>query len=116
MKLLRETLAAAVIPRPQPREDAAQNLSLDKGYDYVECHETVEEAGYLAHIRSRAEERTAKQREPGYKARRWVVERALSWINRFRKVLIRFETLTETHYALLCLACAYIAFKRADLI
>ncbi len=105
-----------MIPRPQPTADAPQNLSLDKGYDYAECHETVSEAGYTPHIRSQKEERTAKRREPGYKARRWVVERALSWINRFRKLLIRFETLTATHYALLCLACAYITFKRADLL
>jgi hypothetical protein len=116
MKLLPETLAATIIPRPAPTAAAPQNLSLDKGYDYAECHAAVEEAGYIPHIRSRKEEYTAKRREPDYKARRWVVERALSWINRFRKVLIRFETLTATHYALLCLACAYITFKRADLI
>ena len=74
------------------------------------------DAGYVAHIRSRHDERLGKQRIPGYKARRWVIERALSWINRFRKVLIRFEKLTPTHYALLCFACAYIALKRADII
>jgi putative transposase len=116
MKLLPETLAATIITRPQPTADAPQNLSLDKGYDYAECRQTVAEAGYTPHIRSRGEERGAKRTDRQYKARRWVVERALSWINRFRKVLIRFETLTATHYALLCLACAYIAFKRADLI
>ncbi len=116
MKLLRDTLAATVLARPQPTADAPQNLSLDKGYDYAECQEAVAAAGYRAHIRSRKEERKAKCTEQGYKARRWVVERALSWINRFRKLLVRFETLTATHYALLCLACAYITFKRADLL
>jgi len=116
MKLLRETLEATVVPRPTPTEQAPQGLSLDKGYDYPECRHVVEEFGYTPHIRSRGEERHAKETNPGYKARRWVVERALSWINRFRKVLIRFEKLTRTHYALLCFACAYIALKRADLI
>src|SRR5579885_3682115 len=116
MTLLAATLQATVIPRPTPSAAHPQHLCRDAGYDNHPCRETVAEAGYIAHIRSRSDEHHAKQHTPGYQARRWVVERALSWINRFRKVLICFEKLTPTHYALLCLACAYIALKRADLI
>lgn len=32
-----------------------------------------------------------KEREPKFKARRWIVEAAHSWMNRFRKLLIRFK-------------------------
>jgi len=116
LTLLAATLDATVIPRPAPSAEQPQHLCLDAGYDNRPCREVIAEAGYLPHIRSRHDEHHAKRHTPGYTARRWVVERALSWINRFRKVLICFEKLTATHYALLCLACAYIALKRADLI
>lgn len=114
--MLAETLRATVITRPKPSPTEPQHLCLDGGYDNAPCRETVAAAGYIAHIRSRKDERAAKQAEPGYKARRWVVERVLSWINRYRKLLVRFEKLVGTHYALLCFACAYITFKRADII
>ena len=47
----------------------------------------LEEFGFTAHIRSRGEEAKAIKREAGFKARRWVVERAHSWLNRFRRIL-----------------------------
>jgi putative transposase len=116
MKLLAETLAATVLARPTPTPEAPQHLCLDAGYENEPCRDIVEEAGLIAHIHSRKDETMAKKAIPGYQARRWVVERVLSWINRFRKLLVRFEKLAATHYALICLCCAYIAFKRADLI
>jgi putative transposase len=116
MTLLAETLVATVIARPAPTLEAPQHLCLDAGYDNEPCRQTVQEAGLIAHIRSRKAEQAEKKALAGYKPRRWVVERTLSWINRFRKLLVRFEKLRVTHYALLCLSCAYITFKRADLI
>jgi transposase len=35
-----------------------------------------------------------KTRNPAYRARRWVVEVSHSWMNRFRKLLVRYEKLT----------------------
>ena len=49
-----------------------------------------------------------------YKPRRWVVEVTHSWLNRFRKILVRFEKKVKHHLGLLQLACAYIVFKRAE--
>jgi putative transposase len=43
-----------------------------------------------------------------------VVEVCHSWLNRFRKILVRFEKKLATHLALLQLACAYIVLKRAE--
>jgi transposase len=40
---------------------------------------------------AKKEESADKKRKPGYKARRWVVERTHSWLNRFRKLLVGFE-------------------------
>jgi putative transposase len=114
MKLLAATLAAVVIERPEPTEEAPQHVCADKGYDYVEGREEAARQEYIAHIRSRGEEHQAKQSIPGYRARRWVVAVCHSWLNRFRKILVRFEKKLATHLALLQLACAYIVLKRAE--
>lgn len=113
MKLLADTLDAVVIERPEPSEELPQHLCADKGYDYDACHQQALDHGYIAHIRSRSDERHEKQQTPGYRPRRWVVEVCHSWLNRFRKILVRFEKKTETHLALLQFACAYIVLKRA---
>jgi putative transposase len=73
--------------------------------------------GFTAHIRARGEEaQEAIKREAGYKARRWVVERTHSWMNRFRAILIRWEKKAANFLALLHLSCAYITFKQAGLL
>lgn len=51
----------------------------------MRCALSFEEFGFTAHIRARGEEARAIKREAGFKARRWVVERAHSWMNRFRR-------------------------------
>lgn len=48
------------------------------------------EFGFTAHIRARGEEATQIKHEAGYRARRWVVERTHSWLNRFRGLLVRW--------------------------
>ena len=62
---------------------------MDKGYDYEEVRETVREFWLYCPIPARRRRGAgAQRREAGFKARRWVVERAHSWMNRFRRVLI----------------------------
>ncbi|EJO68040.1 transposase for insertion sequence element IS402 family protein [Leptospira kirschneri serovar Grippotyphosa str. RM52] len=48
------------------------------------------------------------------KPRRWVVERANSWHNRFRAILIRWERKSENYLASLYLASSIIAFNFFD--
>jgi putative transposase len=54
------------------------------------------------------EEATALKQEAGYKARRWVVERTQSWMNRFRRVLIRWGKQVRNYLGVLHLASAYM--------
>lgn len=61
------------------------------GYDSGEVRDLAKEFGYTAHIRSRGEEAQALKHEAGFRARRWVVERTHSWMNRFRRILTRWE-------------------------
>lgn len=115
-KLLRQTLESIVLERPAPSADAEQGMCLDKGYDYNEVRDILQEFGFTAHIRSRGEEAQAIKKEAGFRARRWVVERTHSWMNRFRAILIRWEKKATNFLALLHLACAFITFKQAGLL
>ena len=114
-KLARATLESIPIPRPEPTPDAPPGLCLDKGYDYREVRDLLAEFGYTAHIRARGEEAQAVKREAGYRARRWVVERSHSWMNRFRRILVRWEKKPENYLALLHLVCALLTYRAAGL-
>jgi hypothetical protein len=70
---------------------------------------------FISHIRSRGQQ-AEQERNPAYKARCWVVEAAHSRMNRFRKILIRFEKMAVSYIGLLMLACAYISFRKANVI
>jgi putative transposase len=105
------TLNNPAVARPARR---AQNLCMDKGYDYPNVRELVAKWGYTAHIVARGAERHARARVPGFRARRWVVERTHSWFNRSRRLLIRWEQKAANYTALLYLACAYITLRTAE--
>lgn len=115
-KLARETLGGLKIKRPRPTRHAPQGLCLDKGYDYAEVRELVEEFRFTAHIRSRGEEAKTIKKRAGHKARRWVVERSHSWMNRFRRILVRWEKRADTYVAMLHLACAIITWRACGLL
>lgn len=116
MKLTADTLAGIVAARPTPTRQAPQGLCLDKGYDYDEVRAVVAAFGFTAHIRTRGEEAQALKREAGYQARRWVVERTHSWLNRFRRLLVRWDKRADTYIAMLHLACALIAWRATGLL
>jgi putative transposase len=52
-----------------------------------------------------------RRRIPKYRARRWVVERTHSWMNRFR-LLVRWEKKEDNYIAILHFVCAWITYKR----
>ena len=101
--------------RPAPTADQPQGMCIDKGYDYQEVRDLLAEFGFTAHLRRRGEEAQASKREAGPRARRWVVERTHSWMNRFRRILIRWEKQAENYLGLLHFVCGIIAFQQAGL-
>jgi putative transposase len=113
-KLMRETIEAMPVERPAPSSDAPQGLCLDKGYDCDEVRDLAAEFGFTLHLRTRGEEIAAKQ-EAGTKARRWVVERTHSWLNRFRRILVRWEKRPDTYLAMLHFALGLIAWRHVSL-
>jgi transposase len=115
-KLARETLESIPVKRPRPTREKPQGLCLDKGYDYDEVRELAQEFRYTLHLRTRGEEAQALKRSARFKARRWVVERTHSWMNRFRRILIRWEKKLENDLGLLHLTCACITYKAMGLL
>jgi hypothetical protein len=55
----------------------------------------------------------ANSLEPTKQPRRWVVEWLFSWLNRPRRLLIRWEKLSAPYEAFLKLACALICFHQS---
>ncbi len=97
-------LDGVAVERPEPTQEKLQNLCADKGYFGAKAEEIIVEHKYTPHVRQRGEEIKAKREIPGYKARRWIVETANSWLNRFRKILVRYEKTESSYLALLPLA------------
>jgi len=110
MRLVEATIKAFGIERPSKR---GQHLCADKGYDYTTVRTVLIEAGYTLHIPSRGETRAERPIHPHGRARRWVVERTHSWMNRFRRLLVRWEKREQNYEAMLHLACAWITMKLA---
>lgn len=100
------------VVRPGGRE--REHLCADAGYAGTRALRIIAERGFVPHVRSRGEERKAKKR--GEKARRWVVEASHSWMNRFRKLLVRFEKTLLSYTALLHLTAGIIALRKVNAI
>ena len=115
-KMVEATLQSIPVKRPRPTRNKPQGMCLDKGYDYDNVRVLVNEFGYTAHIKARGEEAQAIKRQAGFKARRWVMERTHSWMNRFRRILTRWEKKAENYLALLHLVCAVITYRCSGLL
>jgi putative transposase len=115
MKMVRTTLESIPVERPEPTAAQPQGMCLDKGYDYDEVRAIVAEFGFTAHIRARGEEAQELKRKARAKARRWVVERTHSWMNRFRGILIRWNKKVKNYIAMLHMAFAFIIYRQMGL-
>jgi putative transposase len=98
------------------RPNTEQHLCADRGYSGEPAQQAIKDRNYIPHVKQRGEEIQEKKDNPEFKCRRWIVEVAHSWFNRFRKLLVRYEKLTEAYTALLHMAAAIIAFRKAGFI
>ena len=87
--------------RPRKRPD---KVHADKGYDYPHLRAYLRRKG----IAPRIARRGIDSRERRW---RWVVERTPSWLNRFRRLRIRYERRADIHQAFLTLGCALICLR-----
>ena len=111
-KLCEQTIDSVPIDRPDPTPDQPQGACLDKAYDHEFVRELLAERDLTPHIRGRGEEAREPRADLGHRARRLVVERVHSWINRYRSLLIRWSKKIENHEALLMLCLALITWQQ----
>lgn len=97
-----------------PAAHRHKHLCADAAYRSADNARTIEKHGCIAHIVDRRREANLKRREPSKRARRWVVEVCHSWLNRFRKLLVRYEELERSFLALNHLTAAIIAFRKVS--
>jgi putative transposase len=101
-----------LIPRQRLALDRPQHLCLDKAYDAPEIDEFLQAQGYILHTKRKGEKAPVIGiGETVYPARRWKVERTISWLNNMRKLRIRWEKKAYNYRALWLLAAALIIYR-----
>jgi transposase len=89
-------------PRHRPGK-----LHADKAYDHRRCRRECRARGIKPRIARRGIE--SSQRLGRH---RWVVERTLAWLARFRRLAIRYERRADIHLAFTTLACALVTLNQ----
>jgi IS5 family transposase len=92
-------------PRGRPRR-RPHKLHADKGYDNRRCRRYLGRRGILCRIARKGVE--SKDRLGRH---RWVVERTLAWLAKFRRLAIRYERRDDIHEAFLRIGCALICLN-----
>jgi putative transposase len=80
----------------------------DKGYSGEPARAAALKYGFISYLMQ-----CGTTYQKGFVPRRWMVERTHSWLNRFRKLLVRYEKRAYSYEGLLHFACAIICFRMA---
>lgn len=118
-----ELIVSVAIKRPAHKE---QHLCADKAYDATDVREFAASGGYTPHIKvnprkkgtTESSDEPSQEKSPSGKlhpARRWVVERTISWLTKRRSIRTRWSKKAENWLALVQLACAHILLNLAVL-
>lgn len=116
IRLLEATFQSVLIHRPQPTSRRHQHVCLDKGYDSQDVRRFLRRRHYQPRVKSRGTKESQRKKNKRFKARRWVVERTHSWINRFRRLLVRWKKKSDNYLALLQFSFAYNTLSTAGVL
>ena len=105
-----EELIDAVEPikgpgRGRPRK-RPEKLHADKAYDDKKCKRALRKRGIKSRIARKGIESSEKLGR-----HRWIVERTLAWLAKYRRLTIRYERRDDIHEAFLHLGCLLICFN-----
>lgn len=118
-----DLIVSVMVKRPVHKE---QHLCADKAYDAKDVREFVALEGYEDHIKvnprkaaqSDDDDDALAEKEGSeelYSARRWVVERTISWLTKRRSLRTRWSKKAENWLALVQFACAHVLLNLAVL-
>jgi putative transposase len=117
-----DLIVSIALKRPAHKE---QHLCADKAYDASDVREFASsEGGYTTHIKvnptkkdstESSGEHSQQRDSPGqpHLARRWVVERTISWLTKRRSLRTRWSKKAENWLALIQLAFAHVLLNLA---
>ncbi len=88
-------------PRKRPKK-----LHADKAYDFPRCREALRKRGIKARIARRGIDSSEKLGR-----HRWVVERTMAWLSKYRRLTVRYERREDIHEAFLHLGCSLICLN-----
>jgi transposase len=95
-------------PVGRPRQRPGK-LHADKGYDYPSSRHVLRKRNITARVARRGIESSTHLGR-----HRYVIERTLEWVSRFRRLARRYERKASHFAGFLRLACALICYRRAD--
>lgn len=107
--MLFEEVLDAIPPIRQPnghRRTRPRKFHADKAYDSRRCRQALTKRHIKVRIARKGIESSTKLGR-----HRWVVERTFAWLNRYRRLTIRYERRADIHQAFVSLACSMICFK-----
>ncbi|PQO38873.1 IS5/IS1182 family transposase [Blastopirellula marina] len=109
VRLAEETLQKAKFPeKPTP-------VVADKAYDSDKLRDELAEQNWEL-VCPHRKNRKRKPRQDGRKLRRyrrrWIVERTISWIGNFRRLVVRYEHHSWIYQAFMHVACGLICLRR----
>ena len=91
--------------RGRPRRRPTK-LHADKAYDSAPLRAELRKRGITPRIARKGIESSERLGR-----HRWVVERTLSWLNRYRRLRVRYERRADMHLAFLHIGCALICWN-----
>jgi transposase len=89
--------------RPRTRPD---KLHADKAYDIPRCRQALRRRHIKVRIARKGIESSKRLGR-----HRWVVERTLAWLAKYRRLTIRYERRADIHQAFLHLGCTLICLN-----
>jgi transposase len=92
-------------PRGRPRR-RPEKLHADKAYDDNKCKGALRRRGIKSRIARKGIESSKRLGR-----HRWVVERTLAWLAKYRRLAIRYERGDDIHEAFLHLGCSLICLN-----
>ena len=107
-----EALIDAIPPSKRPwgrPRHRPEKLHADKAYDSRRCRQALHRRKIKVRIARKGVERSERLGR-----HRWVVERTLAWLSRFRRLTVRYERRCAIHDAFLHLGCALICLNYLD--